>query len=45
MVQQMAASDPAMKEIIQSREALELLLSEESMEELFRQSCKRTGCQ
>ena len=45
MVQQMAASDPAMREIIRSSEALEVLLSEESMEELFQQSCKQTGCQ
>ncbi|CAK9094580.1 Peptidylprolyl isomerase [Durusdinium trenchii] len=45
LVQQMAAQDPAMKEIISSPEALQTLLSDEALEELRRQSCARTkGC-
>ncbi|CAK9045236.1 unnamed protein product [Durusdinium trenchii] len=45
LVQEMAAADPAMKEIIHSPEALQMLFSDEAIEELRRLSCARTeGC-
>ena len=44
-MQEMAAADPAMKEIIHSPEALQMLFSDEAIEELRRLSCARTeGC-